>query len=84
MRINELKDGQTVRARWGRAGPKGGTDWCLWREVALHVQHDRLGRVSLIALKGTNWAEYAPADYSERYSEFVVEDYYLQIEGLVP
>lgn len=83
MRINELKDGQTVRARWGRAGPEA-VNWGLWREVALHIQHGRSGNVALIALKGVNWAEYGPADYNARYSEFLVADYYLQIEGLVP
>lgn len=83
MRINELKDGQTVRGRWGRAGPEA-VNWGQWRDVALHIQLDRQGNVALIALKGTNWAEYTPTDYSQKYNEFVVEDYYLQIEGLSP
>ena len=41
------------------------------------------GKVAIIGLKGVNWAEYGPGDYERNNGGmFLVEDYYLQIQGL--
>ena len=81
MKLSDLRTGQTVKARWGRAGRED-VAWGPWRTVTLHVQHDRKGRLALLALKDVCWAEYGPQDFSTTSKLFLVEDYYLQIEGV--
>jgi len=82
MKIDELVLGQTVTARWGRAGPED-VKWGPWKDVQLHVQKGKDSKVAIIGLKGVNWAEYGPGDYARNNGGmFLVEDYYLQIQGL--
>lgn len=85
MKIGELQDGQVVRARWGRAGEED-VNWGPWKDVPLYIQRHK-DRVTCIALKDINWAEYGPDDFNPDYANpkfgvFLAEDYYLQIEGL--
>lgn len=87
MKLEELEDGQTVRARWGRAGEEA-PNWGPWQEVRLHVQRHK-GRIVLVALKDVAWAEAGPRDLcppddGSENAYFVVEDYYLEIDQLCP
>lgn len=82
MKVDELQDGQTVRARWGRAG-KEGPDWNDWQEVDLRIQRNGKGAVVLIDLRGgRDWAAYDPRHDLERSGLLVNEDFYLEIDGL--
>lgn len=85
MKVDELQDGQVVRARWGRAG-RNDVVWGPWRDTPLAVQQHQ-NRVVLVTLKGRNWAEATPDDLcaprgAQKNAYFLVEDYYLEIEGL--
>jgi hypothetical protein len=80
MRIQDLQDGQLVRARWGRAGEED-VDWGPWKDVHLRVQRHR-DRIVGISLVGVGWAEYGPGDFDKRSGVFLVEDYYLEIAGV--
>lgn len=80
MVVADLKCGQLVRARWGRAG-RTRIAWCSWQEVRLHVQADKRGLPGIISLDGIEWAEYTPRDLNS-HGQFQVEDYFLEIEGL--
>lgn len=92
MKINDLRNGQTVVARWGRyVATKDEPDWCPWKNVSLYVQRDAKGQIVMIALQGEEWAEYDPRhDYYEAHPSgfppspagLLCEDYYLEIEGL--
>lgn len=79
MRLSELKHGQVVRGRTGRAGNEGPA-WGKWRDITLHLQTFKQG--SIINLQNENWAEYTADDFDSHYKVFLVEDYYFQIEGL--
>jgi len=86
MKVSDLQHGQVVRARWGRAG-ENAPNWCEWTDVSLHVQRHQ-GCVTLVALQRVDWAEATPRDFCppDEFSPngmFLVEDYYLEIEGLV-
>jgi hypothetical protein len=98
MNVSDLKDGQVVRARWGRAG-KEDVDWGSWRDVELYVQmfvnkKTKEPEICAVALRNWTWAEYGPRDFIEAKDAyqngvrgapngvFLVEDYYLEIEGL--
>ena len=85
MRVNDLQNDQKVRARWGRAGREG-PNWGPWRDVQLFVQRSK-GRVAVVALKDISWAECSEDDLCSPSGDlqnayFLVEDYYLEIEGL--
>lgn len=85
MKIGDLQDGQVVRARWGRAGEEA-PNWGPWKDVRLTVQRHK-GKVVLVTLKDFPWAEgterdLAGPDAGQKNAYFVVEDYYLEIEGL--
>jgi hypothetical protein len=97
VKINDLQDGQIVRARWGRAGSEE-PDFGPWQDVALSVQRlpmtpassrPRLdgmkpGDVIIVTLRDTNWADGHPRDFAMAPGGgiFTVEDYQLQIQGL--
>lgn len=81
MKINDLKHGAAVTARWGRAGREA-PKWGAWTTVKLHIQNNKKGVPCIIALQGINWAEYTPDDFEASTGVFVVEDYYLKIKGL--
>ena len=80
MQIQDLRNGQAVRARWGRAGEED-VNWGPWQDVTLFVQRHK-DRIVAISLVDVPWAEYGPGDFNRNYSVFLVEDYYLEIEGL--
>ncbi len=98
MKLEDLKDGQTVRARWGRAGDTD-VKWGAWKDVQLFVQtsvekKSRQPKIAIVALKDVNWAEYGVGDFTpakDAYQNgvrgasngiFLTEDYYLEIDGL--
>jgi hypothetical protein len=88
MQIQELKNGQMVKARCGRAGSTN-VKWGSWRTATLYVQSTVPSRkfpvpkVVLLSLQdGGNGAEYRPEDFCPADNCFMVEDYYLEIEGL--
>ena len=76
MNVQKLEHGQRVTARCGKAGERG-IVWGPWKTMTLHVQHDKKGNVSIVALEGVDWAEYAPSDFNGEM--FVAEDYYMQV-----
>ncbi len=92
MRVSELQDRQTVRARWGRAGEED-VNWGPWQDATLYVQRFQ-GQVACVGLRNVPWAEYGPRDFVEAKDAyqggergapnglFLVEDYYLEVEGL--
>jgi hypothetical protein len=85
MRVDDLQDGQVVRARWGRAG-RAAPNWGPWQDVALYVQR-HMGKVVCVTLRDISWAEgdardLVGPDEWQKNAYFVVEDYYLEIEGL--
>jgi len=85
MRVDDLQDGQVVRARWGRAGEEGPA-WSPWQDARLSVQRHK-SKVVCVTLKDHAWAEAGPDDLAgpdewQKNAYFVVEDYYLEIEGL--
>jgi len=85
VKVTDLQDGQVVRARWGRAGREG-PDWGPWQDVPLYVQR-HMGKVVCVTLQDIAWAEGDERDLSppaegEKNAYFVVEDYYLEIDGL--
>jgi hypothetical protein len=84
MTPDELQDGETRLRRVGRAG-RTGPIWGKWETRTIYVQRDRHGRVCIITPKGLNWAEYDPRrDRPDENGVMVVEDWYLQIQGLQP
>ena len=89
-RIDALTDGQTVTARWGRAGREA-PEWGKWRKVKLYVQRTTqaykgvpAGTICTIALRDVNWAEYDPRGYDAQVTgdtlELLAEDYYCEIK----
>ena len=85
MKVEDLQDNQVVRARWGRAGAEAPA-WGPWQDARLYVQRHK-GKVVLVTLKDHSWAEGGPRDLAgpdewQKNAYFVVEDYYLEIEGL--
>jgi len=78
MRMNDLQDGQIVKARWGRAGREA-PEFGPWQDISLSV-HKRCGRTVILTIRGVEWAEYVPDDFDG--GVFVCEDYYLEIKGL--
>jgi hypothetical protein len=82
MKIDELQDGQMLRFRCGRAGAED-VLWQPWTNGGITVQR-HTNRVVILGLRDVTWAEYAPSDYDPHHNLFLVEDYYLQIEGLTP
>jgi hypothetical protein len=87
VKLNDLQDGQVVRARWGRAGTEAPA-WGIWQNVELFVQRYQ-DRVAIIGLKNVAWAEYGTRDLcrpdvSSTNAHFLVEDYFLEVEGLEP
>lgn len=82
MKIDQLVHGQKYTVRCGRRGDEN-VKWEPWQELALHIQREKkTGKVAIVGLIGKNWAEYGPDNYEARHGLFLVEDYYLQIEGL--
>ncbi len=86
MKIADLKDGQVVRARVGRAGRES-VEWQEWKDYFLYVQRNKKGEIVIITLHRSGWAEYSPDDYEpptgyHPYGVFLAEDYYMEIEGL--
>jgi len=88
MNINDLKNGQVVMARTGRAG-KTAVKWDnngQFVEHILYVQQTKQGQVCTVTTTNTDWAEGGPDDLCSTQdgqgATFVVEDYYLQIQGL--
>ena len=85
MKVNDLEDGQVVSARWGSAG-KEAPDWGPWVQVRLAVQRAK-GKVVLVTLKDFGWVEASEQDLCDpdegsKNAYFLVEDQYLEIEGL--
>ncbi len=81
MKLNDLQNGQIVRCRTGRAG-RHAVQWGDWRQAELYVQrHPKTGNVLIVTPKDEVWAEAGPNDLCED-GILLVEDYYLQIEGL--
>lgn len=90
MKLADLLHGQLVRARWGRAG-RSAPAWGPWKEVELYLDRAKQAPhqiicLCLMKLNGNfmPWAEYSEQDFDTRYKVFLVEDYYLEIEGLEP
>jgi hypothetical protein len=80
MKISELQNEQVVNTRIGRAG-RNGVRWQKWEQKPLFVQRNKKGKVVIVSLMNSFWAEYCPEfDYSN--GTFIAEDYYMQIEGL--
>jgi hypothetical protein len=81
MKLNELRDGQVVRCRTGRAGAERVT-WNEWRDAPLFVQRNpKTNDVTVVTVRDQDWAEAGPEDLCED-GILLVEDYYLQIAGL--
>lgn len=78
MKINELQDGQTVTARWGRAWPH---KWnlCPWQQAKIVVARNDSGVVA-VGLADIDFAEFGLDDFSN--GAFYCEDYCLEIKGL--
>lgn len=89
MKTGELKDGQIVECRTGRAG-RDKVEWDHddlgneWHEEYLYIARNPDGRLQTITLRGRFWAEGGMGDFSPdpEGGTFVVEDWYLQIRGL--
>lgn len=90
--ILSLQNGQTVFARWGRAG-RNTVEFGKWQSVELYVQHrqtfkDMPAGPCVIAIKGVAWAEYDPVSDCTGVEDGVIslqaEDYYLEIKVLAP
>jgi len=80
MTFNDLYDDQYVKYRAGRAG-QSQVEWEPWMIGKISVQKDKRGNVSIVTLKDKNWAEASKNDLCDD-GILLVEDYYLQIEGL--
>lgn len=80
MRIGDLTHGEVVVLRKGRGG-RTGVSWGPWHSARLHVQRRKNGTLGVLAIQGENWAEYGEETY-EGGMLFLVEDYYLEIQGL--
>lgn len=95
MKLSDLKQGQTVTARHGRAG-ESSPNWGPWHETQIDylVRRDQplpqglrrrsnapdLGDIITLAVAG--WpAEYGQGDYCGQ-GLFLVEDWYLEIKEL--
>lgn len=93
-RIRNLKDGQVMKYRLGKADPVG-VEWEDWTEGALHVQKRskelpkeqrgktdswQKGAVTLLKPKSATTAEFSEDDYTELYDLFLVEEHVLQIK----
>lgn len=81
MKASELKDGDVVKLRLGRAG-KTNVSWRPWQSTTLSVQRNGKGKPSIITPADGRWAEYRPEDFEPEHKVFLVEDYYMQIEGV--
>jgi hypothetical protein len=81
MEIKDLQNGQVVRARKGRPGREN-VCWEPWHDVQLYVQRTSGGEICVITFADGSWAEYDPQDFDPTYGIFLVEDYYLEIQGL--
>lgn len=88
MHIDDLQDGQVVKARRGRAG-RTQVEWDnngRFINRKLSVQRDLKGKVYIVSLASNDWAEYGPnelcKDDDGHGATFVCEDYYLQVQGL--
>jgi hypothetical protein len=76
---NRLETGTKIKAHLGKASDDG-VEWRLEGVFELYVQKDSKGKVTLIALKDVDWAEYyVVADYQGN-NLFINEDYYLEIK----
>lgn len=95
MTLLELANGQVVTARHGRA-ERDGAHWEDWRQAVLYVVRrteelsnslrkrstsPNVGDIITIVADGCD-CEYSQGDYCGD-GVFMVEDYYLQIEGLL-
>ncbi len=85
MKIADLQHGQVVTLRTGRA-ERHGVEWGEWQNKPLHIQRFK-GRIVIIAIQDSEWAEYTPQDYQpptgyHPYGVFTAEDWYMEIEGL--
>ena len=88
MHIDDLQDGQIVKARKGRAG-RTTVEWenrGRFTNHRLSVQRNAQGKVWCVNLASNDWADCGPGDLCKdddgHGATFIVEDYYLQIEGL--
>jgi hypothetical protein len=94
MTLADLTHGQRVRYRVGRAGETAVT-WGPWTTGTLHVQRSLYpergrrkpslpppGRLAVLTIREDVVAEYVERDYCGQ-GVFNVEDWYLEIEGLV-
>ena len=88
MHINDLENGQKVLARTGRAG-RTAVEWDhqgRFIEHTLYVARDKQCKVCTVTTTEKDWAEGGPndlcPDQDGQGATFVVEDYYLQIQGL--
>lgn len=94
MKLADLQHDQQVQVRCGRAGRES-PQWGEWHAAKLHIQRDarfagrspKAGGVAVLALKTlddkpVDWAEYDGDDFDPKHKVFLVEDYYLEIEGL--
>jgi len=90
MKIDDIADGDVVRARFGRyTATKPEPDWSEWQYAALFVGRDKKGKVCWLTPRDTSWAEYDPRkDFYPADSTlpcaagFECEGYYMEIEGL--
>ena len=87
MKLNDLKDGQTVRYRIGRAETDD-VNWQEWTSGVLYLvrrakafRHYRAGEIVTLTVRDIGWAEYGEKDFFD--GTFTAEDYYLQIDGLM-
>lgn len=85
MKLSDLTDWQVVTYRLGRAGSED-VNWGPWQNGSLYLQRVLKGRtkgqISVIAVRGAG-AEFAEDCWDPSYKVFCVEDYYLEIEGLL-
>ena len=86
MRISELNDNDIVRARCGRAG-RIAVKWDDWGDETIYIQKHN-GEIIILTLRSRVWAEVGQDDLNSIDFDdtlggiIVVEDWYLQIEGL--
>ena len=97
MTLADLKEGQTVRCRHGRAG-ESRVNWCPWHDAKIlylrRREVDLPARLRKRAWRGEAWKAGAiitlvVEGWSAEYSQadffdgtFTAEDWYLEIEGL--
>lgn len=94
MKLADLKDGQTLTVRYGRAGEHA-PNWGPWHDSKIFLRrretplpkrlHNRSNAPNvgdILTLTLDSWAEYGQGDYCGD-GVFVVEDYYLEIKDLI-